>query len=201
MPNTIERILTGMRDLQEQLEIELSKKREAFRYRLENGRVVFEAEVKSRHRAMRVNLLTFLAATRPMVVLTAPLIYALLLPFALLDLFVSVYQAVCFRAYGIARVRRQDYIAIDRQHLAYLNGLQKLNCVYCGYCNGVIAYVREIGARTESYWCPIKHARHLEGVHARYSGFTEFGEAEAFDPALAQIRTDLAKAPQEPPVG
>lgn len=199
MPNTIDRILAGIRDLQEQLETELTKRREAFRYRLENGRVVFDKDVRKHHRAMRVKLATFLAATRPVVVLTAPLIYGLILPFALLDLFVSVYQAVCFRAYKIARVRRREYIAIDRQHLAYLNGLQKLNCIYCGYCNGIIAYVREIGARTEAYWCPIKHARHLEGEHGHYQGFSEFGDAVAFDPVQAQLRKDLAGSQTPPP--
>ena len=30
------------------------------------------------------------------------------------------------------RVRRSRYFVIDRHHLAYLNGIEKLNCVYCG---------------------------------------------------------------------
>jgi hypothetical protein len=34
------------------------------------------------------------------------------------------------------------------------------------YANGVFAYVREVGSRTEQYWCPIKHARRVLGVHA-----------------------------------
>lgn len=97
----------------------------------------------------------------PMVVLTAPVIYGLIVPFALLDLCVTVYQSVCFRAYGIPRVRRADFIRIDRHHLQYLNALQKLNCVYCGYCNGLIAYIAEVAGRTEAYWCPIKHAQRL----------------------------------------
>jgi len=33
---------------------------------------------------------------------------------------------------------------MDRHHLAYLNVIEKLNCEYCGYANGVFAYVREI---------------------------------------------------------
>jgi hypothetical protein len=71
-----------------------------------------------------------------MVVLTAPVIYALIVPFALLDLFVTVYQAVCFPAYGIPKVRRSDYLVFDRGHLAYLNALEKLNCAYCSYPTG-----------------------------------------------------------------
>ena len=67
-------------------------------------------------------------------------------------------QAICFRSYRIPRVRRMDYIRLDRSQLAYLNWVETLNCLYCGYANGVAAYVREIAGRTEQYWCPIKHA-------------------------------------------
>jgi hypothetical protein len=31
-----------------------------------------------------------------------------------------------------------------------------VNCVYCGYFNGLIAYVQEIAARTEQFWLPHK---------------------------------------------
>ena len=156
--STTETILARIRELQDEMEEEFARRRAAFRYRFENGRVVFEAEVRRRHREMRVRLSTFLRHTRPMSIITAPVIYAMIVPFVTLDLFVTIYQAVCFPAYGIDKVRRADFIRIDRHHLAYLNALQKLNCVYCGYCNGLIGYVQEIAGRTEAYWCPIKHA-------------------------------------------
>jgi hypothetical protein len=35
-------------------------------------------------------------------------------------------------------------------------------------------------ARTEVYWCPIKHARRALGPHPHYQGFADFGDAEAF---------------------
>lgn len=38
------------------------------------------------------------------------------------------YQAVCFRIYGVAKVRRANYFVMDHQHLAYLNGLEKAQC-------------------------------------------------------------------------
>ena len=119
--------------------------------------------------------------------------FSLIVPFAVLDLWVSLYQAVCFRVYGIARVRRGDHIAFDRHHLAYLNGLQKLNCLYCGYCNGVISYVREIAGRTEQYWCPIKHARRVKGVHDNYAAFLDYGDAEAFQAELERLREALGE--------
>jgi hypothetical protein len=85
-------------------------------------------------------------------------IYSLGIPLALMDIWVTVYQHVCFRAYGIPRVKRSDYVIIDRNHLRYLNLIEALNCVYCGYANGVISYAREIASRTEQHWRPIKHA-------------------------------------------
>ena len=116
----------------------------------------------------------------------------LIVPLVLLDLFVSLYQALCFPAYGIEKVRRRDYLVFDRHHLAYLNLLQKLNCAYCSYANGLLAYVGEIAARTEQYWCPIKHARRLVGMHARSAHFSDFGDAEAFQRDLDRLR-DLLK--------
>lgn len=176
----VDRLKEAIRGLETELDAELAERRAALRYRVERGRVIFDREVLARHRQMRVRLKDFLAAARPMVILTAPVTYALILPFALLDLCVTLYQAICFPVYGIARVRRRDHIVIDRQHLAYLNGLQKLNCVYCGYANGLISYVREIAGRTEQYWCPIKHARRTTGPHDRYADFVDYGDAKGF---------------------
>lgn len=187
----MERILAKMHALQEQLEDEISKRRAAFSYRVENGRVVFEAEAKRRQRALRIRLWAFLRATRPLTVITAPVIYSLVIPFVLLDIFVSIYQAICFPVYGIPKVARRDYIAVDRHQLAYLNALQKFNCMYCGYCNGLIGYVREVASRTEAYWCPIKHARHLRGGHDHYAQFTDFGDGEGFQSGLVRSRSRL----------
>jgi hypothetical protein len=104
----------------------------------------------------------------------------LIVPLVLLDLFVTAYQAACFPVYGIAKVRRADYLVFDRHHLGYLNALEKLNCAYCSYANGLIAYVREIAGRTEKYWCPIKHARRVIGAHPHYAEFRDYGDAAAF---------------------
>jgi hypothetical protein len=114
-------------------------------------------------------------------------------PIALLDLWISVYQAICFRAFGIARVRRSAYIVIDRQHLAYLNAIEKLNCVYCGYANGVFAYVREIAGRTEQYWCPIRHARRVRAPHIHYRHFVDYGDADGYRRRLIPLRQDLTE--------
>lgn len=192
-PTPVERFKQALRTLEAGFDAEVAERRAALRYRIERDRVVFDREVLARHREARVRLTEFLAAARPSVILTAPVIYALIIPLALLDLCVSVYQAVCFPVYGIAKVRRRDHIAMDRHHLAYLNALQKLNCAYCSYANGLVSYVREIAGRTEQYWCPIKHARRVAGTHANYPDFTDYGDAEAFRAESEALRETLRR--------
>jgi hypothetical protein len=182
-----------IRALESELDAELAKRRAKLRVGLEHGRVAFEEEVLRRHRQLRQKLLPFLFGANPLVVLTAPVIYAGIIPFVVLDFFFSIYQVVCFPIYGIARVKHADYIVFDRHHLAYLNALEKLNCAYCTYANGLIAFTREIAARTEQYWCPIKHARRVIGTHGRYALFDDYGDGEGYQDRLAKLRKALAK--------
>ncbi|MDE3114055.1 MAG: hypothetical protein KGL26_00510, partial [Pseudomonadota bacterium] len=166
--------LAGLIDQIEKLHAELDRevvrRREELGVRISGRIVEFEKEVAEQHRRLRTSLLKYIAGADLLTVLTAPVIYAMVAPIALLDLWVTVYQHICFRAYGIARVRRGDYVVVDRQHLAYLNGIEVFNCLYCGYANGVIAYAREIAGRTELYWCPIKHARRAKRATRALSG-------------------------------
>lgn len=89
-----------------------------------------------------------------------------------------LYQAICFPIYGIPKVGRGDYIISDRYALPYLNIIEKVNCQYCAYMNGLIAYTQEIAGRSEQYWCPIKHARKMATLHERYVRFLEFGDGK-----------------------
>ena len=189
----IAELVDRIKALEAELDAELARQRAKLAFGLERGRIVFEQEILRRHRELQVSLAKYVLGARPLVALTAPVIYALIVPLALLDLFVTLYQAVCFPVYGIAKVRRGDYLVFDRHHLAYLNALEKLNCAYCSYANGLIAYVREIASRTEEYWCPIKHARRTIGTHARYAGFEDYGDAEGFRRDLAAHRKSLEK--------
>jgi hypothetical protein len=190
-------LLDRIKALESELDAEMAKQRAKLHVGLERGRIIFEEEILRRHRELQVSLASYLAHARLLVVVTAPVIYALIVPLVLLDIFVSLYQAVCFPVYGIAKVQRRDYLIFDRHHLAYLNMLEKLNCAYCSYANGLIAYVREIASRTEEYWCPIKHARRTIGAHARYTGFEDYGDAEGFRRDLTAHRKSLeqGKAP------
>jgi hypothetical protein len=64
--------------------------------------------------------------------------------------------------------------------------------------NGLFAYVREVAARTEQYWCPIKHARRLRGSQARYRDFFEYGDAVSYKGGLSDVRASLAEAKELP---
>ncbi len=191
MPSRLDDLRLSIAQLEQEIDADLRAARKRWRYRLEAGRVRFEREARIAQKRLKQKLPSFLRESHPLNVLTAPVIYSLLVPVALLDLWVSAYQAVCFRAYGIARVRRSSFIVIDRHHLAYLNGIEKLNCMFCSYANGVFGYVREIAGRTEQYWCPIRHARRTRGPHAHYRDFVEYGDANAYRQELEQLRDDL----------
>jgi len=193
MTPQITELIDKFRGLESELDAELAKRSAELRIGLEHGRIAFEDELLRRHRELRQKLLPYLFGANPLVVLTAPVIYAGIVPFLLLDLFVSAYQAVCFPIYGIVKIKRADYLVFDRHHLAYLNALEKLNCAYYSYANGIIASTREIAARTEQYWCPIKHARRVIGTHVRYALFDDYGYGEHYQARLAELRKALAK--------
>jgi hypothetical protein len=197
MPSQLDDLLDRLAHLERQVEEEVARAGEAWRYRIEAGRVHFEREVRQAHLRLRQGLPAFLRESNPISLLTAPVIYSMVLPIALLDLWASVYQWVCFPVYGISRVRRSAYVVVDRHHLAYLNAIEKLNCVYCGYGNGVFAYVREIAARTEQYWCPIRHARRVRAAHAHYREFVDYGDAEGYHRRLPMLRKELKQDDNE----
>lgn len=164
-------------ELQEEIEREVEQRRLEFRYKLDQRRVVFEQGVIAQHRQLRMKIIRFIRESDLFYVLTAPIVYSLIIPFVLMDVMVTIFQQVCFRIYGIPVVRRSEYVVMDRKYLAYLNWIEKMNCIYCEYGNGVIAYVREVAARTEQFWCPIKHARKMKGAHENYYNFIEYGDA------------------------
>jgi hypothetical protein len=191
-------ILKRIQGLENELEAELQKGRILRGFGIKGKRITFDRATRSEHRSLRVGLVSYFAGATFATVFTAPLIYSLIIPFSIVDLWMTVYQQIYFRAFRIARVPRSEYIVIDRNHLKYLNGLEALNCVYCGYVNGVIAYTREIAGRTEQYWCPIKHALRTRDPHQRYQYFLDYGDAEGYRSRLSDYRKQLEEAPADP---
>lgn len=189
----IQEILARLRAAEDELAQGIDVQQQRWRYRLHDNRVQFERDVREAHRRLKQGLLAFFRTSNLGNVLTAPFIYSMIVPLALLDVWISVYQFVCFPIYGIQRVPRRKYLVVDRHKLAYLNAIEKTNCVYCGYANGLIAYVREIAGRTEQYWCPIKHARRAAGPHAHYHEFVDYGDAAGYRRELPVLREELGR--------
>lgn len=186
----IEELLRRIQELETELEADLESKRAKFRYRIEDHRVRIEQEMRAMQLRFRTGSLRYLLDTPPSHLLTAPVIYASIVPLLLLDLMVTVYQGVCFPVYGIPPIRRADYFVFDRGLLPYLNWIERVNCAYCSYANGLMAFAREIVARTEQFWCPIKHARHQAQPHARYHRFLDYGDGERYRAELARLRKE-----------
>jgi len=193
MTPQIDELIRKIRELEEELEVEFRAKREQFQFIIDEKRVRFAEEVAHRQRRLKTGLMRYLIEARPLNVLTAPVIYAGFIPFLLLDIFLSVYQAACFPVYGIPKVKRSEYMVFDREDLPYLNMIEKFNCFYCSYGNGLAAYFREIAARTEQYWCPIKHARRVRAAHGRYPRFFEYGDAESYRKGLERLRKEFER--------
>lgn len=191
MYRDVDQLLSDMRALQGQLEEFFDDARVRFQYSIEDGKVRFSREVKELQRRYRTSTLRYLLQADLASIITAPVIYAMIAPLLLIDMSFTCYQHICFRAYGVPRVRRRDYLVIDRHRLGYLNAIEKINCTYCGYGNGVVAYAREIISRTEQYWCPIRHAQHVNGAHDRYPYFFDYGDAGGWQEGITEKRRQL----------
>jgi hypothetical protein len=191
MNENYRRILNRISELEEELQEELNQQKQRMENQIENGKVVFQKRIDHAQKHLKTNVIPWLLNSKTKNLLTIPFIYPLIIPFVFIDVCVSIYQVICFRLYDIKRVKRREYFVFDRHQLSYLNGIEKFNCFYCSYANGVIAYVREIASKTEQYWCPIKHSQVINNPHDRYINFTEYGKDEEYQTKGEKLRTSL----------
>jgi hypothetical protein len=191
MNDRIGSLLNQMAALEEELRLELREHEAGLLFQIKGKRVEFEQSITAAHRRLKTGFFRWLVTYRPQNLITGPIIYGMIVPLLALDFFVTAYQATCFPIYKVAKARRGDYIVFDRQQLEYLNFIEKFHCTYCAYGAGLIAYAGEIVARTEQYFCPIKHARKTLGTHRRYASFLDYGEAEDFEAKLERFRLAL----------
>lgn len=189
--NRLQDILEEIQKLEKELLDEIQRKEERFLYKIKGKKVVFDAKTKQYHKTLATKIHTYLLEAPLLNILTAPVIWFCIVPAVIMDIVVSTYQFICFPVYRIPKVPRGKYIIIDRHSLRYLNPIERFNCVYCGYFNGLVSYVQEIAARTEQYWCPIKHARRPGTMHNRYGKFLDYGDHEKFKESLEAIRRDF----------
>jgi hypothetical protein len=191
MSKRVEEIIAQMNELENELLEEFKKKENQFFYKIENGKAKFRREVIEEGRSKIISSIKYLASFPIAVILTIPFIWSMMIPIVITDIFVTIYQAICFPIYKIPKVKRKDYVVMDRYDLFYLDRVERINCWYCEYFNGVVAYVREIAARTEQFWCPIKHSTPIKDKHSRYDNFFDFGDYKTYTQSLKKRRSDF----------
>ncbi|MEO8582099.1 MAG: hypothetical protein ABI425_06030 [Patescibacteria group bacterium] len=90
-------------------------------------------------------------------------IYFMIIPLVFLDICTTLYQLIYFSALGIPKISKRQFIVMERWDLNKLNFWQKINCVYCEYANGLLAWAKAVGNQTEIYSCAIRHQHALKG--------------------------------------
>ncbi len=193
MNEKISQLMAKMATLEDELLTAIHEQESKMFFEINGKRVEFESSVRAAHKKLKTNFFRWLVTNRPQNLITGPVIYAMIVPLMLLDVCVSFYQWVCFPVYGVTKVKRADYIVFDRHQLHYLNFIEKFHCTYCEYGNGLMGYMAEILARTEEYFCPIKHAHKVLGTHARYRRFLNYGDAADYAGKLEAYRVGLGK--------
>ena len=191
MNENIRQLIGQISVLEDELRSALHAQETRMFFQIKGKRIEFERDIKAAHRRLKRGIFRWIVTDRPQNFITAPFIYGMAVPLLVLDLCVSLYHGVCFPIYGIAKVRRADYIVNDRQYLGYLNFYERFHCTFCAYANGLLGYASEITARTEQYFCPIKHARKVLGTHARYAHYLDYGDSADYHARLEQFRIKL----------
>lgn len=188
MNDKIREIIDEIEAMKIKLGEEIDKQESHISYEIQNGYVRFEKEVLDGQRENMKNLLSWLREVPLLHFLTAPLIYAMVIPAIIFDVVLFVYQQIAFRVFKFQFIKRSDYLHFDHHYLGYLNPIEKLNCLYCSYFNGLMLYASAIAGRTELYFCPIKHAKKVVSEHKYYKEFLFYGDENDYQEKLNELR-------------
>ncbi len=188
MSEKIKRILEEIEILEEKLKEEIATQEGHMAYEIKNGRVNFEQDILAIQREKMKKVIAYLKDIPFLHLLSSPLIYLMILPALIFDVMLFTYQQVIFRIYKFDFIKRSEYIVFDRHYLAYLNPIEKLNCLYCSYFNGLMHYAAEISAKTELYFCPIKHAKKIAYKHRYYKDFLVYGDESDFQEKIQALK-------------
>lgn len=181
MNENIKSLLEKMSELNKQLAEKYEELAKKYGFARSGRKIVFLQKFRLRNRTFKIPVWKYVLPKNIRHLLSLPFIYTMVVPIILLDLFITLYQTVAFPLYRIPKVSRREFIVYDRQFLDYLNWIQKINCRYCTYANGLFAYAVEIAGRTERYWCPIKAAHKPKFHHGWYRDFADYGSPEEWN--------------------
>lgn len=188
MNDKIKELLDEIEEMKLKLAEEIDKQESHISYQIKNGYVTFEKEVMAKQKENMQHLISWFREVPLIHLLSSPIIYAMIIPAVLLDIILFIYQQTIFRIYKFKMIKRSDYMLFDHQYLGYLNPIEKLNCLYCSYFNGLMLYASAIAGRTELYFCPIKHAKKVVAQHEFYDAFLSYGDEEEFQKKLQELR-------------
>jgi len=193
MNDKIKEIIEEIEAMKIKLGEEIAHQEKDISYEIQNGYVRFEKEVFNRQKENMKNLLAWFRDIPLLHLLVSPLVYGMLIPAILFDIILFIYQQVIFRIFKFKFIKRSDYILFDRQYLGYLNSIEKLNCLYCSYFNGLMQYAAAIAGRTELYFCPIKHAKKVAYQHEYSDEFFSYGDEDKYQKKLEALRKKSQK--------
>jgi len=188
MSDTIKEMMQEIEEMKEKLREEIEKHEIHVNYEIKNGYITFEKGVFSKQKKSMKHLKEWFGEIPFIQFLSAPVIYGMVIPAVLLDLMLFVYTYVVSRIFKIKFVKRKSYVVFDRHYLGYLNIVEKFNCLYCAYFNGVMQYCAAVAGRTELYFCPIKHAKKIAYAHDYYNHFLGYGDADHYPEKLKSLR-------------
>ncbi|MCH2188750.1 hypothetical protein MK079_02905 [Candidatus Gracilibacteria bacterium] len=196
MKAKIKQLFTEIEQKKNELLKEYETYKKEYHFEILKDKIIFPENIKKIHKKIKVSVPQSVLGATIRTIISIPFIYMMILPAIILDIFLWCYQQTALRLYSIPLVKRSDYIVYNRQHLEYLNALEKLNCIYCSYFNGLMGYAVEVAGRTEAYWCPIKHAKKNNTWHAWQKDFADYGDAKGF--RKQYNRTDCFKKIKHP---
>ena len=188
MKSKINKILEDIKLKKEELLLEYEELKEKYGFKIEWKKIVWNTEAKKELEKSKKSLSDTIFWTEFRELLSIPFIWMMIIPAFILDIGLFIYQNTAIRLYKIPLAKRSDYVIFDRRQLAYLNIIQKLNCVYCSYFNWIMQYAVEIAGRTEKYWCPIKHARKKIWTHDWEDFFADYWDAEGFKETFCNLK-------------
>ncbi len=193
MTPRIEEMMQDIETMKARLREEIAKEEKKIAYTIKNGSVVFEEALLQRQRQQMKQLGAWFREIPFIQLLTAPVIYGMMIPAVILDLSLWIYKIIVGKVFNIKFAERKDYIVFDRHYLGYLNIIEKINCVYCSYFNGLMNYAVAIAGRTELYFCPIKHAKKVAYEHPFSYRFFSYADGESYQERLKRLREETAK--------
>lgn len=195
MSDKIKKMIDDIEVMKAKLVEEIQHQEEQFTYEIKNGSVKFGNDILEKQRKNMKSLWQWFREIPLPHLLSSPLIYAMTIPAIFLDVMLFLYVKVVGKVFKFDFPKRNTYIVFDRQYLGYLNIMEKLNCMYCSYFNGLMAYASAIASRTELYFCPIKHAKKVAYDHKYYNRYLSYGDEDKYQEKLKKLRKEFSEYP------